>query len=193
MPHRTESTEDFHDRRAANSRTLIFKLAITKAARIVTTSEYRLIIGAQQCHSKNKRAANSAYIIIDSGVVPPLKSHATWVQRLIDKLATSGVDPKLKLIRSDDQELPLDTGRLWLTQREQQMLRLRYLGLTAKESAVQFKISYRTVEKQLETAKGKLGLEKLTPHLLNSLFNSVNIIEQHLVNHPPAIPKQLSR
>lgn len=193
MPHRTESIQNVHDRRAAISRTLIFKLALTKANSIATTSAYRLIIGAQQCHPKNMRAVNSAYIIIDSGVVPPLKSHATWVQRLTDKLATSGVEPKLKLIHSDDQESPLDTGRLWLTQRDQQMLGLRYLGLTAKECAAQFKISHRTVEKQLETAKGKLGLSKLNPHQLNSLFNSINIIEQHLINHPPAIPKPLSR
>jgi DNA-binding NarL/FixJ family response regulator len=47
-----------------------------------------------------------------------------------------------------------------LSQREHEVLQLLCQGLTAKESAKQLHLSYRTVETYLENVKAKLGYRR---------------------------------
>jgi len=191
MPNRTSKKPKQLDSPVESK--LFFRLSLQKPHSLQANCPYSLIVGSEKSTHRSNTLFSSAVITIDNTRPDPLKSHFTWIERLIEKLSESPFEPKLNFLNGLKQTMLAERGQVWLTQREQQMLKLRYLGLTAKESAVHYGLSHRTVEKQLESAKSKLGLGKLTPHLLNSLFNSVNIIEQHLINHPPAIPKQLSR
>lgn len=168
-------------------RQLVFKIALRADAALWPRQPYQLAVGSMLCHVQQSGDCANAVVIIDSGSDYPLKSHAVWLQRLVSELQQSSTEPKLTLLAVRETTLLNQQQPLWLTAREQQMLRYRHQGLTAKESATQLGISHRTVEKQLEHARTKLGGGKLSPHALNALFNTYRIIETYIKRRPPAV------
>lgn len=66
----------------------------------------------------------------------------------------------------------------WLSLREAQMLLARHQGMTAKEAGTLYNTSHRTVEKQLENARNKLGVNKLSAPFLHSLFSTLERLSQ---------------
>lgn len=190
MPNRTSKKPKQLDSPAESK--LFFRLSLQKPHSLQANCPYSLIVGSEKSAHLSNTLFSSAVITIDNTRPDPLKSHFTWIERLIEKLSESPFEPKLNFLNGLKQTMLAERGQVWLTQREQQMLKLRYLGLTAKESAVHYGLSHRTVEKQLESAKSKLGIARLSPPLLSTLFNSINIVEQHLSRHPPAVAKDYS-
>ncbi len=61
----------------------------------------------------------------------------------------------------------------WLSMREAQMLLARHQGMTAKEAGTLYNTSHRTVEKQLENARTKLGVNRLSAPFLHALFTTL--------------------
>ena len=178
------------NRDLANSpqlRRVVFKIALRADALLNPQTPYQLIIGAETNSPCNTGQHFKPWVTIAGDANNPLKSHSTWLNRLTEKVEQSDSEPKLALLAVPTPALVERATVAWLTPREHEMLHYRHQGFTAKETATLVGLSHRTVEKQIELARAKLGAGKLSPQLLNALFNTYRLIENYLSKHPLAV------
>jgi len=165
---------------------LVFKISLRSNTKPQERQPYQLIMGTYFCGKEAINSEEIAGLFIDNNSEYPLKSHSSWLQRLITELDNSNTEPRLR-VEVNDRCIEQQRKIEWLTPRESQVLRYRHMGFTAKESAAQLGISHRTVEKQLELVRNKLGVSRLSPIYICSILNTHKLIENHLNQFPPAV------
>lgn len=165
---------------------LVFKISPRNETAHLESRPYLLSLGAVHSRERKIDSPEVAIVVLDNRYLDLKDFPGNWLECLSTRLQKSESEPKLRLVANN---LPIGQHHKfeWLTTRENQVLRYRHLGFSAKESAAQLGISHRTVEKQLELVRNKLGLCRISPLYLYSVFNTYKLIENYLDNFAPTI------